>query len=234
MNLTFLNEREAVCDVCHKLWQRGIVAANDGNVSMRLPDGTYLCTPSGVSKIDITPGLLIQVDADGNVLYAPEGKKPSSELKMHMKCYAVREDVGAVVHAHPPISTAYASMGKALDGYQVMEAVVNLGAVPVVPYAKPSTDAVAEGIAPYLADHDGLLLAHHGALTVGTDLQSAYFRMETLEMYAKTSLYIHLLGGAPDMPREQTDELLDLRVNGYHLTGRHPGYVKYNNPEEVK
>ena len=231
MNLTFLNEREAVCDVCHKLWQRGIVAANDGNVSMRLPDGTYLCTPSGVSKIDITPGLLIQVDADGNVLYAPEGKKPSSELKMHMKCYAVRGDVGAVVHAHPPISTAYASMGKALDGYQVMEAVVNLGAVPVVPYAKPSTDAVAEGIAPYLVDHDGLLLAHHGALTVGTDLQSAYFRMETLEMYAKTSLYIHLLGGAPDMPKEQIDELLDLRVNGYHLTGRHPGYVKYNGPE---
>ena len=231
MNLTFLNEREAVCDVCHKLWQRGIVAANDGNVSMRLPDGTYLCTPSGVSKIDITPGLLIQIDADGNVLYAPEGKKPSSELKMHMKCYAVREDVGAVVHAHPPISTAYASMGKALDGYQVMEAVVNLGAVPVVPYAKPSTDAVAEGIAPYLEDHDGLLLAHHGALTVGTDLQSAYFRMETLEMYAKTSLYIHLLGGAPDMPKEQIDELLDLRVNGYHLTGRHPGYAKYNDPE---
>lgn len=96
-----------------------------------------------------------------------------------------REDVKAVVHAHPPIATSYASMGRALDGYQVMEFIVNLGAVPIAPYAQPSTDEVPDSIAPFLQDHDAILLAHHGALTVGDSLTRAYFRMESLEMFAK-------------------------------------------------
>ncbi len=230
--MNYQNEREQICDVCHKLWTRGIVAANDGNVSMMLEDGTILCTPSGISKIDITPDMLVHLSGDGSVLSAPEGKKPSSEMKMHMRCYEKRPDVKAVVHAHPPISTAYASMGKALDGYQVMESIVNLGAVPVAPYAKPSTDEVPDSITPFLENHDAILMANHGALTVGDSLTSAYYRMETLEATAKMSLIIHLLGGAPDLPKERIDELLDLRVNGYHMSGRHPGYVKYNPQEE--
>lgn len=152
-------------------------------------------------------------------------------MKMHFRCYAEREDVKAVVHAHPPIATSYASMGRALDGYQVMEFIVNLGAVPIAPYAQPSTDEVPDSIAPFLQDHDAILLAHHGALTVGDSLTRAYFRMESLEMFAKTSLYIHLLGGAPDMPQDKIDALIDLRNNGYKIPGRHPGYVKYNEPE---
>lgn len=228
MELTYMKEREEICDVCHKLWQRGIVAANDGNVSVKLKDGTFLCTPSGVSKSAMTPEILVHMDADGGIISAAEGYKPSSEMKMHMRCYQERPDVFAVVHAHPPIATSYASMNKALDGYNTAENIVNLGAVPVAPYAKPSTDQVPDSIAPFLQDHDAVLLAHHGALTVGDTLTRAYFRMESLEMYAKTSLYIHLLGGAPDMARDQIDELLDLRVNGYKMLGRHPGYVKYN------
>lgn len=232
MKILFMKERKEVTEVCHRLWQRGIVVANDGNVSMRLPDWTYLCTPSGVSKHDITPEMLIHLDPDGNVLYAPEDLRPSSEMKMHYRCYLEREDVGAVVHAHPPVATAFASMEKALDGYQTCESIVNLGAVPVAPYAMPSTDAVPDSIAPYLKKHDAMLLAHHGALTVGETLQDAYFRMESVEMYAKLTLYIHLLGGAPDMKRKDIDDLLDLRVNGYHMAGRHPGYVKYNETEK--
>ncbi|MCD8110547.1 MAG: class II aldolase/adducin family protein [Clostridiales bacterium] len=234
MKLLYEKEREEICDVCHKLWQRGIVAANDGNVSVKLADGTVLCTPSGVSKSAMTPEILVHLSSDGNVILAAEGYRPSSEMKMHFRCYAERPDVSAVVHAHPPIATSYASMGRALDGYHTAENIVNLGAVPVAPYAKPSTDQVPDSIAPFLREHDAVLLAHHGALTVGDTLTRAYFRMESLEMYAKTSLYIHLLGGAPDMDREQIDELLDLRVNGYKMPGRHPGYVKYNDDTRVK
>ena len=121
MELNAMKEREAICDVCHKMWQRGIVAANDGNVSVKLEDGTFLCTPSGVSKAAMTPEILVHLAADGSVISAAEGYKPSSEMKMHFRCYAEREDVKAVVHAHPPIATSYASMGRALDGYQAME-----------------------------------------------------------------------------------------------------------------
>ena len=162
MELNAMKEREAICDVCHKMWQRGIVAANDGNVSVKLEDGTFLCTPSGVSKAAMTPEILVHLAADGSVISAAEGYKPSSEMKMHFRCYAEREDVKAVVHAHPPIATSYASMGRALDGYQVMEFIVNLGAVPIAPYAQPSTDEVPDSIAPFLQDHDAILLAHHG------------------------------------------------------------------------
>lgn len=221
-------EREEICDVCHKLWQRGIVAANDGNVSVKLPDGNILCTPSGVSKSAMRPEILVLLDGKGNVISAAEGYKPSSEMKMHLRCYEKRPDVGAVVHAHPPVCTSYASMERALDGYQTMENIVNLGAVPVAPFAMPSTDEVPDSIEPYLADHDAVLLANHGALTVGDTLTRAYFRMESLEMYARTSLYIHLLGGAPDMPADRIDALLTLRREGYRIPGRHPGYVKYN------
>lgn len=167
MELNAMKEREEICDVCHKMWQRGIVAANDGNVSVKLEDGTFLCTPSGVSKAAMTPEILVHLAADGSVISAAEGYKPSSEMKMHFRCYAEREDVKAVVHAHPPVATSYASMGRALDGYQTMENIVNLGAVPVAPYAQPSTDEVPDSIAPFLQEHDAILLAHHGALTVG-------------------------------------------------------------------
>lgn len=227
MEKELLQVREEICDVCHKLWQRGIVAANDGNVSVMLSDGSILCTPSGISKAAITPEMLLHVDRDLSVRSALQGMKPSSELKMHIRCYEEREDVRAVVHAHPPIATSFASIGIPLDDYKVMETVVQLGTVPIAPYAKPSTDEVPDSIAPFLADHDAVLLANHGALTVGDSLKTAYFRMETLEMFAKTSLYMRLLGGGPDLPKERIDELLDLRENGYHIKGRHPGYEKF-------
>ena len=231
MKLDYEKEREEICDVCHKLWQRGIVAANDGNVSVKLEDGTFLCTPSGVSKSAMTPEILVHLDLSGKILSAWEGYSPSSEMKMHVRCYSERADVRAVVNAHPPVATSYASMGRALDGYQTIENVVNLGAGPVAPYAQPSTDEVPDSIAPFLQEHDAILLAHHGALTVGDTLTRAYFRMESLEMFAKTSLYIHLLGGAPDLSGDKIDALMDLRVNGYKIPGRHPGYVKYNQGE---
>ena len=217
-----------ICDVCHKMWQLGWVAANDGNVSVKMPDGTYWITPSGISKSFITPDKLIRVDKDMNVVEGPAGYKPSSEMKMHMRCYKERPDVGAVVHAHPPTATGFAVAGKPLDEYSMIETVIAIGSIPVTPYGTPSTYEVPDNIAPYLPEHDVLLLENHGALTVGCDLITAYYRMETLELYAKISLTAHLLGGAKEIEKPQINKLIDLRKNYYKVTGRHPGYKKYS------
>lgn len=220
--------KDQICDVCHKMWQLGWVAANDGNVSVKLEDGTFLATPTGISKSFITPEKLVRVDETGKVLEGLEGYRPSSEIKMHMRCYKERPDVGAVVHAHPPTATGYAVAGKSLDEYSMIETVICVGSIPVTPYGTPSTDEVPEAIAPYLSEHDVLLLRNHGALTVGCDLITAYYRMETLEHFAKVSLTAHMLGGAKEIPMQEIDKLMYLRDNYYHVSGKHPGYKKYN------
>lgn len=219
--------RELICDICHKMWQLGWVAANDGNISVRLPDGTFLATPTGISKSFITPEKLVHIDQEGNILEALEGYRPSSEIKMHFRCYQERPDVGAVLHAHPPVATGYAVANIALDEYSMIETVVAIGSIPVTPYGTPSTYEVPDAIAPYLGEHDAVLLQNHGALTVGSDIITAYYRMETLELFAKISLNAHLLGGAQEISRENIDRLIGMR-EGYKVTGRHPGYKKYN------
>ena len=219
--------KEQICDVCHKMWMLGWVAANDGNVSVSLGDGTYIATPTGVSKSFITPEILVRIDDTGKVIEGQEGRRPSSEIKMHLCCYHERPDVGAVVHAHPPTATGYAVANKALDEYAMIESVIAIGSVPVTPYGTPSTDEVPDAIRPYLQEHDVMLLQNHGALTVGADLITAYYRMETLELFAKISLNAHLLGGAQEISRENIDRLCSMRAQ-YGVTGKHPGYKKYN------
>lgn len=219
--------KEQICDICHKMWQLGWVAANDGNVSVKLEDGSYLVTPTGISKSFITPERLLRIDENGNVLEGLDGFRPSSEIKMHLRCYKEREDVEAVLHAHPPVATGYAVAGKSLDEYSMIETVIALGSVPVTPYGTPSTYEVPDAIAPYLENHDAVLLQNHGALVVGADLLTAYYRMETLELFAKISLNAHLLGGAKEISEENIDRLISMR-EGYGVTGRHPGYKKYN------
>ena len=227
MELKYMELREQICDVCHKMWQLGWVAANDGNVSVKLPDGTFLATPTGISKSFITPEKLVHIDKEANVLHGLEGYRPSSEIKMHLRCYAEREDVGAVVHAHPPVATGYAVANVPLDEYSMIETVIAIGSVPVTPYGTPSTEEVPEAIAPYLGEHDVMLLQNHGALSVGSDVITAYYRMETLELFAKISMNAHLLGGAQELPREQIDRLISMREQ-YKVTGKHPGYKKYS------
>lgn len=222
--------KEQMCDVCHKMWQLGWVAANDGNVTVKLEDSTFFATPTGISKSFITPEKIVKIDKDGNVLEGLEGYRPSSEIKMHLRCYTEREDVGAVVHAHPPVATGYAVAHKSLDSYNMIETVIALGSIPVTPYGTPSTYEVPDAIAPYLGEHDAVLLMNHGALTVGTDLITAYYRMETLELFAKINLTATLLGGAKEISRDNIDRLISMR-EGYGVTGKHPGYKKYNDEE---
>lgn len=224
--MQYMETREVMCDICHKMWQLGWVAANDGNLSVRLPNGNFLATPTGISKSFITPEKLAVIDADGNVLEAENGYRPSSEIKMHLRCYKEREDVGAVLHAHPPTATGYAVAHVPLDRYTMIETVAAIGSIPVTPYGTPSTYEVPDAIAPYLQEHDVLLLANHGALTVGADAITAYYRMETLELFAKISLTAHLLGGEKEISEENIQKLIDLRKY-YGITGRHPGYKHY-------
>ena len=198
--------KDQICDVCHKMWQLGWVAANDGNVSVRLEDGTFLATPTGMSKSFITPDKLLRIDAKGNVLEGAEGLRPSSEIKMHLRCYEKRADVNAVVHAHPPAATGFAVAHRPMDMYNMIEDVAAIGAVPLTPYGTPSTTEVPDAIEPYLNDHDVMLLENHGALTVGSDVITAYYRMESLELWAKITINAIILGGSYDIDRKELQD----------------------------
>ena len=223
--------KEQICDVCHKMWQLGWVAANDGNVSVRLPDGNFMATPTGISKSFITPEKLVIINADGEVL---EGApyKPSSEIKMHLRCYDKREDVFSVIHAHPPGATGFAVAHKAMDMYNMIEDVAAIGAVPLTPYGTPSTAEVPDAIEPYLEEHDVMLLENHGALAVGSDVLTAFYRMESLELWAKITINAVILGGSRDINNENVQKLIDLR-GYYRVTGRHPGYKVFNPDDPI-
>ncbi len=218
--------RAQICDICYKIWQLGWVAANDGNVSVKLGDDRFLATPTGMSKAFITPEKLLLINGRGEIVEAQEGLRPSSEIKMHLRCYAERPDVGAVIHAHPPGATGFAVAHKPMDMYNMIEDVAAIGSVPLTPYGTPSTYEVPEAIAPYLAEHDVMLLENHGALAVGADPITAFYRMESLELWAKITINAVILGGSHDISRENIDKLIALREY-YGVTGKHPGYKKY-------
>ena len=208
--MTFREEREAVCRVGKLLYDRGYVAANDGNISVKVAENRLLITPSGVSKGRMTPEMLLVTDLDGTVV---EGNRhPSSEGKMHLEVYRGRPDVNAVVHAHPPVSTAFAVCRRGLETPYLSELVAGLGHVPCTPsFAMLSTREVPESVRPYLADHNALLLANHGALAWGGDLWEAFDRLETVEHTAKIVLNAQLLGGGVPLTEEEVARLQGLR-----------------------
>ena len=197
-----------------------MVVSNDGNISCRVADGIW-ATPTGVCKGDMTLEMLVKVDDDGHILEGTH--KPSSELKMHLRVYQENPDVQAVVHAHPPMATSFAVAGIALDTPILPEAIVNLGVVPVAPYAVPGTQAVPDSIAPYCRTHNAVLLANHGALTWGKDLWQAYFRMESLEYYAQLTLNTtYLLKQARYLTEAEVQASLDTRARLGITTGGVP------------
>ena len=153
-----------MCEIGKRVYNRGMVAANDGNFSVKLSDNEFLCTPTGVSKGFMTPEYICKVDAEGNVIEANEGFKPSSEIKMHMRVYKEREDVKAVVHAHPMYATTFAVCGLPLTEPIMPEAVLSLGTVPLAKYGTPSTIEIQDAVSEYLTYYDAVLLENHGAL----------------------------------------------------------------------
>jgi L-fuculose-phosphate aldolase len=157
----------------------------------------------------MAPEMMVITDLDGKKMAGE--RNPSSEMQMHLEVYRRRPDVQAVVHAHPPIATGFAVAGIPLDRAVLAEVVTTLGSVPIADYATPSTKELPEAVSKYVQAHDGMLLANHGALTMGTDLFSAYYKMETIEHFAKISLVARLLGGERILSREEVFRLQDLR-----------------------
>jgi L-fuculose-phosphate aldolase len=196
--------RGEIVDVCRRLYARGLISALEGNVSARLSDGTVLVTPAGVPKGELAAESLVVVDATGTV----QGTgTPTSELAVHLRIYACRPDVGAVVHAHPPVATGFAVAGETIPHGVLPEVVVFLGAVALVEYAMPGTADLAVAVAACAERHDALLLAHHGAVTVGRSLSAAYCRMESLEHAARIVLAARLVGSVTPLPPEQVAAL---------------------------
>ena len=183
---------EEIVAVCWRLYDRGLIAGQDGNVSVRLPTGHILVTPAGLSKVDVTPDTLVELTPEGRQV--TEGPAASSEVGMHLRIYRERQDVRAVVHAHPPVATAYGAVGRDFMDAVLPEVIFHLGRVPLVPFALPGTPALGDAMAPYMADHDAFLLASHGATTVGPTLRLAHQRMESLEHAARILFAAEQLG----------------------------------------
>ncbi|MDD7408473.1 MAG: class II aldolase/adducin family protein [Anaerovoracaceae bacterium] len=177
--------KENILEAGRRMFDKSYCAANDGNISVRTAEGNFWVTPSGVSKGFMDEDMLIKIDMDGNVLEQHTDLHISSEINLHLAVYRNRPDVNAVVHAHPPLSTAFACARKPMTEPVVNEAVLNLGEVPCAPFALPGTRGLADSIVPYLQGHAAVLLANHGAVTWGESMEKAYFRLETLEYYAK-------------------------------------------------
>ena len=201
--------RAEIVEVGRRLHARGFIAANDGNISVRLDETRLLTTPTGVSKGFMTPDMLVMTDLHGVKL--ADGRSPSTELLMHLAVYELRPEIKAVVHAHPPTATGFAVAGIPLDRAVLAEVVTTLGSIPIAEYGTPSTPQLADAVRQFIEAHDGLLLANHGALTVADELLAAYFKMETIEHFARISLVARLLGRERLLSREEVVRLQDLR-----------------------
>lgn len=201
--------RADIVEVGRRLWERGYVASNDGNISVRLDDHRLITTPKSVSKGFMTPDMMVITDLDGKKLAGE--REPSSELKMHLEVYRNRPDARAVVHAHPPTATGFAVAGIALDRAVLAEVITTLGSIPIAEYATPSTEELPAAVRKYVKAHDGLLLANHGALALAGDVMQAYYRMETIEHFAKISLVARTLGREHLLSREEVGRLQGLR-----------------------
>lgn len=218
------DHRREIVAVGRLVYRRGWVAANDGNISVRLGPGRILCTPTGVSKGSMQPEDLIICDDCGNKV---EGRKErTSEIAMHMTIYQMRPDIHSVVHTHAPFSTGFAVAGRPLTSAILPEIVVGLGCVPLADYGLPGTPALSEALRPHIPKYDAVLMQNHGVVCYGSDLQNARFKMEMVEHFARIALVAHILGGPQLLPREAVGALFEARRRyGVHsLSEPEPGF----------
>src|SRR5215216_1211187 len=201
--------RADIVEVGRRLYARGFVASNDGNISGRLDDHRLVTTPKSVSKGFMTPDMMVIVDYEGKKVAGE--RDASTELPMHLEVYRNRPDVNAVVHAHPPIATGFAVAGIPLTRAVLAEVVTTLGSIPIAEYGTPSTTELPEAVRKYIKAHDGMLLANHGAVTCGPNVMAAYYKMETIEHFAKISLVARLLGREHLISRDEVERLQNLR-----------------------
>jgi L-fuculose-phosphate aldolase len=210
MAKTELEHREDVVHVCRLVYEKGWVAANDGNISVRLSDDLVLCTPTALSKGKVQKEDLIVCDMKGAKVRGE--RQGTSEIAMHLTIYSLRPDVTAVVHAHPPVATGFAAAGRALDKALLPEVIIQLGAVPLASYGLPGTQALSDGMLPFIPTYDALLLENHGCTAYGADVWHAYYKMETVEHFARITFVAEMLGGARPLPREEVEKLFAARA----------------------
>jgi L-fuculose-phosphate aldolase len=222
--------KKEICEIGRRIYAKGMVAANDGNISVKLNDNEFLCTPTGVSKGFMTPDYICKVDKNGKVIQASGNYKPSSEIKMHMRVYKERPDVKSVVHAHPMYATSFAIAGIPLSQPIMPEAIITLGCVPIAEYGTPSTDEIPDAVSKYLPYYDAVLLENHGALSYSDSLLSAYYKMESLEFYAQLLYQSKQLGGPQELSESQVQRLYEIRRE-FGMTGKHPADLCQNNKE---
>jgi L-fuculose-phosphate aldolase len=177
-----------IVEIGRRIYQQGYAASNDGNISVRISDSEILTTPTGLAKGFMTTDQIIKCDMQGNKIAGDPNLKPSSEVKMHLAVYAERPDVNAVVHAHPPVATGFAVAGIPLEKCVLPEIILTIGCIPLAQYGTPSTEEIPNSIRDLIKKCDAVLLANHGALTLGKDAFSAYYKMESMEHFAKISL----------------------------------------------
>lgn len=206
---TEVSQRRALVQFGKLLHERGYVAATDGNLSVRLNRQSILITPTGISKGMMRPQDLLVVDGKGRKLAGT--RDVSTEIALHLLIYRMREDVNAVVHAHPVVATGYAAAGIALDTSLVAEAFIGLGAVPLARYATPGTVDLSEAIRPFVPQHQAILLANHGVVTYAEDLAHAYMKMELVEHFATISLVTRLLGKEHPLTQQDLEKLATAR-----------------------
>lgn len=226
-NVNFEELSQLICQVGTLLYTRGYVVANDGNISVRVGENQLIITPSGVGKARMAPEMMVLCNMQGDVL---EGARyPSSEVKMHIAVYEARGDVAAVVHAHPPVSTAFAVCRRPIAKKYLPELLLNLGQVPVADFAMPSTDAVPQSVRPFLQNSQAVLMANHGVLAWGggqvqspwrqkdagqlicQSLWDAFDKLEIVEYAAKMELRVDAMGDGVELSSAQEKELLALR-----------------------
>jgi L-fuculose-phosphate aldolase len=201
--------RADIVEAGRRLYARAYIASSDGNISARLDDRRLIATPKSVCKGFMTPDMMVIVDYEGNKLAGD--RDPSTELPMHLEIYRNRPDANAVVHAHPPFATGFAVAGIPLTRAVLAEVITTLGSIPIAAYGTPSTSELPEAVRKYIKAHDGMLLANHGAVTCARDVLGAYYKMETIEHFARISLVARLLGGEHLISRDEVDRLQGLR-----------------------
>jgi len=210
-----MSSKKKLVEICHKVYEKGFVAAYDGNISERTTNGTVLITRSGICKGDVTEKDIVEIDLNGKVL---SGKsKISTEHKIHLYAYKKRSEVNAVVHCHPVYSTVFALLGEGLIDHYLPEVFLTIGKVPLCKYATPSTDKVPESLEPHINYTWAILLQNHGALTLGKTLDDAYYKMEKLEHAAKIIYLSKLLGKPRKLSKQNIDAILKISEKTYGI-----------------
>ncbi len=197
--------REHLVEICHRLYNKGLIAAGDGNVSARIDGEQVLVTPTGFHKGFIREKDLIVIDLHGRRMRGQH--RPSSEFAMHELCYAERPDIAAVVHAHPPLTVGLALAGVSLAQCVLSETCLVLGAILTAPYSTPTTDEVPRVLRPYVRQSNAVVMDRHGALTLGRDLDEAYNRMEAMEHAAKITQAARAIGPVTPLPPREVEKL---------------------------